>query len=178
MKPQRLAAGTLPKALVSSHSGCENQAASTRVWRTSCGRKPFPREDHIMKWSCMVASAALVCLALAPPSMAQTEKDALALVSDDALGFIVLNRLGETNDKLGALVKRMQFPLPLKPLDLVKLVTGVQKGLDEKGSVIGVAYDGPGEGSEPSGVLFIPVSDYKEFIGQLQPKDATAEVTE
>src|SRR5262249_53005748 len=106
MKPQRLAAGTLPKALVSSHSGCENQAASTRVWRTSCGRKPFPREDHIMKWSCMVASAALVCLALAPPSMAQTEKDALALVSDDALGFIVLNRLGETNDKLGALVKR------------------------------------------------------------------------
>src|SRR5262249_55986479 len=65
-----------------------------------------------------------------------------------------------------------------KPLDFVKLLTGVQKGLDEKGSVIGVAYDGPGEGSEPSGVLFIPVSDYKEFIGQLQPKDATAEVTE
>jgi hypothetical protein len=131
-----------------------------------------------MKWSCMFASAALLCLALAPPATAQPEKDALAVVSDDALGFIVLNRMGETNEKLAALVKRMQFPLPVTPLAFVKLVTRVEKGLDEKGSAIAVLYDGPREGSEPSGVLFIPITDYKEFIGQLEPKDAAAEVTE
>src|SRR5207244_317340 len=74
--------------------------------------------------------------------------------------------------------KLMHIPLPLKPIDFIKLITGVQKGINEKGSVVAAAFDGPREGSEPAGVIYIPVSDYKEFVEQLSAKDSSGAVTE
>ena len=131
-----------------------------------------------MKRTCVFASVAAVLLACTAPLYAQPERDALQMVPDDALGFVIVNRLGETNDKLGDMTKRMQIPLPLKPIDFIKLITGVQKGINEKGSVVAAAFDGPREGSEPAGVLFIPVTDYKEFVEQLSAKDSSGAVTE
>src|SRR5262245_57232470 len=131
-----------------------------------------------MKRICVFAAVVAVLLACTAPLYAQPERDALQMVPDDALGFVIINRLGETNDKLAEMTKRMQIPLPFKPLDFIKLITGVQKGINEKGSIVAAAFDGPREGSEPSGVLYIPVSDYKEFVEQLSPKDSSGAVSE
>ena len=81
-----------------------------------------------MKRTCVFAFVAAVMLACTAPLYAQPERDALQMVPDDALGFVIVNRLGETNDKLGDMTKRMQIPLPLKPIDFIKLITGDHPG--------------------------------------------------
>jgi len=123
--------------------------------------------------------AVAICLAvagsLAWTAAASAADDVTAVIPNDALGFVVVNDLAASNEKIAKLAKLMELPAP-NVLQLMKLSAKITKGLDEKGSVALAALPG-GEGSVPKPVIFIPTNDYKALIEQLEPDDATADVT-
>jgi hypothetical protein len=106
---------------------------------------------------CMV----LVLFAAAPA----TAEDVLKVVPDKALGAIVVNRVGETNEKIRTLAQRLNAP-PFDLLGTAKLILGAEEGIDEKGSVALAAV--PSEpNSIPVTVIFVPVSDFAAVMKQL-----------
>lgn len=115
---------------------------------------------------------------VAPAAPVLAQADVLQVIPDDAIGFALVNRLGQSNEKFAALAKRMKLPLPGNPLEMAKDALGVEKGLAEKGTVAVAAFPGRMEEDEPRGVVYIPVTDYQAFIGQLEPKEPTAAITE
>ena len=92
----------------------------------------------------------------------------MKLVPEDALAVVVFNRLDKVDEQIGKLAKETQFPAPTL-LPLLKMVTGIQAGLDDKGSAALALMPGDKDDAAPIGVLFIPVTDYKKFIGPLKP---------
>jgi len=101
----------------------------------------------------------------------------LNLVPPDALGFGVVKNLEATDEAIVGLGKRMQLPIP-SPLTLIKARANITAGLDEKGDGLVVAFADEDTDRPPVFVLFAPVSDYAEFIGQFEPEDAKAKITE
>jgi len=91
--------------------------------------------------------------------------DVLKLVPDNALGVVVINRVGETNDKIRALALRLKVP-PFDVLGTAKLTLGVQKGLDDKGSVALAAIPSTPNGV-PVMVAFVAASDPVALAEQL-----------
>ncbi len=104
--------------------------------------------------------------------------DPLSVIPDDALGFAIIRDIGEANERAQALTQKIQLPVP-DLLTLAKQFTGVDAGLDEKGGIALAAFStGDDADAELSFVCFVPVTDYQEFIGQLNPEDADAAITE
>jgi hypothetical protein len=95
---------------------------------------------------------------------------ALEVLPEGLFGFAVVRNLGELDTKLGALTQDLQLPLP-GALTTVRTLSGIQEGLDEKGSLVAAVLPSEEEGQPPVTVLFVPVSDYKKFISQLQAAD-------
>lgn len=127
-----------------------------------------------MRWSlAFVAIAAF----LAPAAPARAQSDVLQVIPDDAIGFGLINRVGQTNEKFTAVAKRLKLPLPGNPLEMVKGALGVEKGLAENGSVAIAAFEGSGENDEPRALIFVPVTEYKTFIDQLQPGETKDGIT-
>jgi len=123
-----------------------------------------------VRFAAMIGSSFLrrvVCCVLIvfPAAMAAAE-DVLKLVPDNALGAVVVNRVGETNEKLRALALRLKVP-PFDFLSTAKLTLGLQEGLDEKGSVALAAVPGTPNGG-PVLVSFVPTSDYAALLKQLK----------
>jgi hypothetical protein len=123
-------------------------------------------------WISLVVLASLGAPARLP---AQGSTDFLKVVPDNALIFITVQKLGATNTKVQGLAKLVGAPLPQDPLAMLKGFLGVDKGLDEKGTLIVVAMPGDGK---PLGVVLVPVTDYKAFLAPLKPKNAGGEITE
>lgn len=117
-----------------------------------------------MRWSCL--SAAFIALLIhTPPAPAQTVKDALQVIPDDAAGFILLNRVGELRGKLESVGKRLKAPLDPK-----MILLGPEKGLNDKGTMaVALFTDAPKDPSIP--IAYIPVSDYGAFISRLGGKE-------
>jgi hypothetical protein len=144
-----------------------------------------------MRW-CSGPLVAAVAFGLTAPSLWAADKtdanapaaparaDLLKLVPKDALGFVVVNRLGETNDKLVRLVKQLQLPNvpPVSPLDLLKGQLGLGKSLDTGGSALLVVLPGSQDPPEPIPVAFVPVTDYKAFLHELKAKEGEGGVAE
>jgi hypothetical protein len=108
--------------------------------------------------------------------LAQTSTDYLKNIPEDALGFAVVRNISEGNAKLVALAKIVNAPMPGgDPLTVVKKKLGLEKGLDEKGSLVFVVM--PGD-KEPVGIILVPVTDYKEFVTPLKPKKTDGAITE
>ncbi len=130
-----------------------------------------------MRWSCFVA--ALIAFGFpATSARAQGVKEALQIIPEDALGFVLVNRIEQTNDKIAGLTKRLGTPLPGGTLlALIKTKLGVQKGLNEKGSAA-IALFPPSDEDPEIAVIFLPVTDYKEFLEPFRPKDASGAITE
>lgn len=133
-----------------------------------------------MRWTGLcVAAVVTIGFVSAPPARAQADKEALKALPDNTIAFVAVNRLNELDDKLAKLGKQFKAPLPVKPLALIRTFAGIEKGLDDKGTILAAALDtGGGIDRPPAGVVFVPVTDYKEFITQLSAKDADAEITE
>ncbi|HEX4000547.1 MAG TPA: hypothetical protein VHX65_18505 [Pirellulales bacterium] len=121
----------------------------------------------------------------APAASGGSASDAvLKAIPDDALGFVVIKDLAQTDKAISKLGAALQAPVP-SVLSLFKLQAGIQEGLDENGSAaVAVLPDdaSPAPESEkatpkPTPAVFFPVTDYKKFIGQFQPDDATAATT-
>jgi hypothetical protein len=101
---------------------------------------------------------------------------ALAVLPEGVYGFAVVRNLGELDAKLSALAQDLQVPAP-GPLMLVRTLSGIQEGLDEKGSLVVAVLPGTEEGQPPFPVLFVPVTDYKKFVAQLQPAQNATRIT-
>ncbi len=97
---------------------------------------------------------------------------------DDALGAVVVRNLGHADASVGRLFGELQVPLG-QPLALVKAVTGVEAGLDSHGDMLVAALPGRGIGDRPQLAVWLPVSDYDQFLRSLHgtPRDQITAVT-
>jgi hypothetical protein len=95
---------------------------------------------------------------------------ALDVLPDGLFGFAVVRNLGELDAKISGLAQDLQVPAP-GALMLVRTLSGIQEGLDEKGSLVVAILPAEEEQGPPVAVLFAPVSDYQKFVAQLQPAD-------
>lgn len=129
-----------------------------------------------MKIRLLLIGVTMLAWLLAPARLpAQGATDFLKVIPDDALGFAVVRNIGDSNAKVLALAKIVNAPLPGEPLALVKMKLGVDKGLDEKGSLLTVVLPGDGE---PVPLLLVPVTDFKQFVTPLKPKKTDGTITE
>jgi hypothetical protein len=120
----------------------------------------------------LVTAAAVAFLAALTPASAQQVKEALKLVPKNSLGFILVNKPGETSVKLGTLAKNVGVALPLPrggPLELLKAQLGISKSLDEKGVAV-LAVLPSDDPPKTEVVLFLPVTDYKHFLKEIKAK--------
>jgi hypothetical protein len=91
----------------------------------------------------------------------------------------VVKNLEATDEAIVGLGKRMKLPMPIPSLlTTVKARANITAGLNEQGDGMVVAFADEDTDRPPVFVLIAPVSDYAEFIGQFEPEDAEAEITE
>ncbi len=111
-------------------------------------------------------------------SLVQAAADPLSVIPSDALGVVVINNLADTSARIQKLTEKMQIPVP-ELLPMAQLYTGAQQGLDDQGSLAAAIFPGDDELSSWSSMVavFVPVTDYKAFIDQLQPDDAGDEMS-
>ena len=128
-----------------------------------------------MKRPLSLAAAPLVWLFLATTLWAQA--DPLSVIPDDAWGVAVIRNISDTSARVGKLTQKMQIPAP-DLLTLGKSYAGVEKGLDEKGSIAGAIFAHPTDEDAFNFAIVVPVTDYKEFIGQFGPDDVEATISQ
>lgn len=119
-----------------------------------------------------VGFIAICWLALGPVALAQN--DILKAIPADALGFAIVNNLEGTNDKLDKAVQALRAPMPFSLLPMAKITTGIQDGLNDKGTAAVVAM--PSATGIPEGVLLLPTTDFKALVAGLQPDNADAPI--
>ncbi len=134
-----------------------------------------------MKTAGKIFLAALV-MAVAPSvagparaTAAESDLAVLKVIPEDAYAVVVVAHLDKADEQISKLGQEMQLPVP-PVLQMLKARAGVQEGVDDHGSAAMVFLPSDDGGAAPP-VAFVPVSDYKKFIGQLQPEDASAEIT-
>lgn len=90
--------------------------------------------------------------------------DLVSLIPDSALGAVVVNQLGNADAKWRQVARHLRLPLP-GLLDALR-DAGVKEGLDSNGcgALVLVAESTPG--SPPVLMAFLPITDYKKFVGQ------------
>ncbi len=131
---------------------------------------------------------------------AKAAEDVLRLVPRQALGFVVIHHLSDTDAKVQKVAKQVQAPIP-SLLAAAKTMSGISKGLDEKGDAALVVMPLKNAGDEKAdekaeeqgdkpdalaaaaetgwaGVLLLPVTDYRAFLDQFHPAKTGEKVTE
>ncbi len=103
--------------------------------------------------------------------------DVLQAIPDSALVIVVINRLEESSEKLEKLAGLVHAPQQ-SVLTMLRVQTGIHEGLDEKGSAAIVLLPPQQAGGKPQVVVLLPVTDYRRFLTQLQPADATQKFAE
>ena len=122
-------------------------------------------------------AAALLLWLLAPATLL-AQANPLDVIPDDTLGFVAIKNLADANARVQSLTEKMKIPVP-ELLPMAKGFFGIQEGLDENGGIAAAAFaDKDGADLGFTLVVFVPVTDYKAFITQLAPDDASAKVTE
>jgi hypothetical protein len=134
------------------------------------------RISWVADWAQRSIAVSVAWLLLAAPALAA---DPLTVIPDDALGLAVINNLADTSARVQKVAEKMQLPVP-ELLPMAQLYTGVQQGLDDKGTLAVAMFPGGDENATWASMVavFVPVSDYKAFVAQLQPDDASAEIAE
>ncbi len=104
--------------------------------------------------------------------------DVLDNVPNDALGFAVIKHLDATNSKAEKLLDALQLQFP-GPLALLKSATGIDSGLNRRGDLLLAILPGARPGDRPQLGIWLPVSDYKQFVTALTgtPTDGITAVT-
>jgi hypothetical protein len=117
----------------------------------------------------LVVAVAAWFLAIVP-ALGQTPQDALKVVPEKAAAFVIVNNLGELNDKIETLARRLGTPLPFSPLEKIKGELGVANGLNTRGSLLLAVILEEGEHIQPIPLLYVPVTDYGAFLQGLNAK--------
>ncbi len=123
-------------------------------------------------------SRGLGAVLIAFAALTAQAEDILTVVPDNALGVVVINRIAQTNDKVRGLALRLKVP-PFDVLSTAKLTLGVQRGVDEKGSVAVAAVPSASDGA-PVLVAFVAMNDPEALAEQTRAEvdaDGTATVT-
>lgn len=102
---------------------------------------------------------------------ARAAEDVLTLVPDDALAVAVVNRIGQTQEKLETLGKQLQVPGAESLRGSPMSIQG-QPHVDPQGTLAIAAVPDP-DGQRPTVVGFVPMKDYQAFLKQFQSEDAT-----
>lgn len=116
-----------------------------------------------MRWQHRLLVAALAWVFLVAPARAQTAQDALKVVPAKAAGFVIVSNLGEFSAKVESLAKRIGMPLPFSLLEKLKSETGIDQGLNGKGAVMVVMLLAQ-DGFHPLPLIYVPVTDYAQFL--------------
>ena len=122
----------------------------------------------------------LMCAALAfcvcvSGSVAAVAADVSRVIPDNALGFAVVNRVGDTQGKIAKLADSLQLPEKIKAAT-TRMNVAALKGVDKDGSFAVAAIVDSETPGAPVAVWFVPTTDYQAAIGQLQPEDAEAKI--
>jgi hypothetical protein len=126
----------------------------------------------------VVMTMALAALAAAT-FPAQAAENVLSVMPKDALGFVIVHRLAETDAKIDKLVEQIggEAPALLETL-LVSIGRAEMTGLDKKGSAAVVALPAPPDDEMPAVLLYVPTTDYKKLLEELDAEDAAAKIAE
>ncbi len=103
--------------------------------------------------------------------------DVLQAIPDTALAVVLVNRLEETSDKVEKIAGMVHAPQQ-SLLTMLRVQTGIHEGFDEKGTAALAVLPAKEEGAMPQAALLVPVTDYKKFLAQLQPDDASKKFAE
>ena len=124
-----------------------------------------------------LVAASIVWLSIA--STVAAASDPLAVIPDTALGLAVVNNLSDTSARVQKLTEKMQLPVP-ELLPMVQLYSGAQQGVDVQGTLAAAVFPDDHEDATfgMSLAVFVPVTDYKVFVSQLQPDDVDATICE
>ena len=117
-----------------------------------------------------------VVLTLLLTAVAARAESVLQAIPTDALGFAVAKNAADLDAKIQKLGARLQVPMP-GPLATMKMLGGIQQGLDDQGSLAVAVMPAEEVEGDPVVALLLPASDYQKLIAQLQPADASARVT-
>ncbi len=98
-------------------------------------------------------------------------ENVLALVPEDAWGFVVVTDVGATIEKIEKLSERIGAPVP-SPLLMFKTTAGIDLDLNEEGDALLVMMPPAGELENPSLVTVMPVADYEAFVGRFSGNSA------
>lgn len=118
----------------------------------------------------------LVGLAMAVQTVARAD-DVLDVIPGDALGFVAVNRLAETDAKVQKTLAESQLPA-FGFLDMFKARSRIESGLDERGTAAVVAMPGPEADSKPAVLVFLPVTDFGKLIEPFEPDDPAAPIVQ
>ena len=108
-------------------------------------------------------------------SAARAAEDVLAVVPDDALAVVVVNRFGETQQKIETLGQQLQVPF-VELLSRAQFSVQTQPHVDPQGAVAIAVLPNP-DGQRPITVWFVPTGDYQAFVKQFQPEGAADKIT-
>ena len=79
-----------------------------------------------------------------------------------------------TNRRQGRIARHNGATARASFLSVLKMQAGISAGLDEKEAAVVVAVGGEELDDEVAVLLYVPVTDYQQFIQQLQPKEVQA----
>jgi hypothetical protein len=105
---------------------------------------------------------AVACFLLLAPATVRAA-DVLQEIPNDALGFVVVHKLGTVDAKIKTLSSDLRNNA-FSPLEFLKSAAGVQEGLDPNGDFLLAVYkDGNADTSELQFGVWLPVTDYAAF---------------
>ena len=92
------------------------------------------------------------------------------------LAVVVVNRVGETQQKIETLGQQLQTPIA-ELLRRAQISVQTQPHVDPQGAVAIAVIPNPA-GQPPIAVWFVPTGDYQAFVKQFQPEDAAGKITD
>src|SRR5947208_15113313 len=108
-------------------------------------------------------------------TFAQARDNVLKAIPDDTIAFAVVHNLADASRAIGEVAKLVHAPAP-DLLNMAKGMTGLQKGLDEKGDLVLVLSSI--ETSPPKGVMLVPVANFDDFFAALNVKEPASGAVE
>ena len=122
-----------------------------------------------------VLAVSLVCCFVAGSLVRAA--DVLQAIPDTSLAIVLVNRPEETSDKIDRIAKQVGAPQP-SVFTMLRVQAGIHDGMDDKRTVALAVLPPKDAGGRPQAALLLPVTDYKKFLAQLQPDDATKKFAE
>src|SRR5690606_26801953 len=91
----------------------------------------------------------------------------LDLLPADALGFVHIQNLDTTNDRIQNFTNLFEIDAPA-PLQFVQMSLGIAEGLDTGGDAMWVTLPGTEDAPTPRPLFILPVADYEKLAASIK----------